>query len=129
MNRPLRPVPDPPTPDPSRPDPVVPVATPDGTGAVLVIDCDDCRFVGTSRCADCVVTHVLDLEPARPLVLVGDELDAVRRLSEAGLVPPTRFEARGPRAGPVERAAGVWLAVRSATMDACPPPVPAPPSS
>lgn len=96
MNLPLRLVPQPGEPA-DHPPPAAVGGDPqaDPRRPVLVIDCDECCFVDTPRCADCVVTHVLGAGPTRPLVLVGEELDAVRHLSEAGLVPPPRFRARG----------------------------------
>ena len=61
----------------------------DPTPAV-VIDCDSCRMHHTEACADCVVTF-LCREPAAESVVVDlAELETLRLLSDAGLVPGLR---------------------------------------
>lgn len=52
----------------------------------LRIACDECRWQGTHRCDDCVVSFILDREEG-PVVVDADEARAMRRLGEAGLVP------------------------------------------
>jgi hypothetical protein len=68
----------------------------------LTISCDDCRLDGTSACADCVVSFLLDDEPECELMRPGSqavivdaaEARAMRLLHSAGLVPTLRFERR-----------------------------------
>lgn len=59
----------------------------------MIIDCDMCAMEGTDACAGCVVTALID-ETTGPLRLVADEEEAIRNLSEAGLVAPIRLVPR-----------------------------------
>ena len=59
----------------------------------LVIDCDSCLARGPS-CAECMVTAIMGCEPTESqpgLRLRGDEINAMRALSEGGLLPPLRL--------------------------------------
>ncbi|MDO8361833.1 MAG: hypothetical protein Q7V88_02975 [Actinomycetota bacterium] len=58
--------------------------------STFIISCDTCVMSGTASCADCVVTHLLS--PARRERLEFDdaELNAVRLLAAAGMVPTLR---------------------------------------
>ncbi|HKH88677.1 MAG TPA: hypothetical protein VKA05_07630 [Acidimicrobiales bacterium] len=68
----------------------------------LTISCDECRLDGTSACEDCVVSFLLEAEPAsqplRPLtqavIVDAAEARAMKLLHSAGLVPTLRFERR-----------------------------------
>ncbi len=56
-------------------------------GEALHIDCDSCVMAGTDACDDCIVTFIVN-RPARDAVMVdGDQVDALHRLADAGLVP------------------------------------------
>ena len=59
----------------------------------LTIDCDDCALHDTDACDDCLVSHLLGPLPSR-FELDDDEARQVERLTEAGLVPPSRFAPR-----------------------------------
>jgi hypothetical protein len=61
----------------------------------LTIDCDDCRFQGSDVCADCVVTFLCDRAPEDAVVINVAEIQAVRLLSAAGLVPRLRHRRTG----------------------------------
>ena len=65
----------------------------DGAGD-LTIDCDCCTLRGTAACDDCVVSFLLDREPADAVVIDADEARAMRMLGRAGLVPTLRFSNR-----------------------------------
>lgn len=56
----------------------------------FVISCESCVMDGTTACADCVVSHLL--EPAQPqsFAFTAEELRAVELLAAAGLVPTLR---------------------------------------
>ena len=64
-------------------------------GRRYLIDCDDCCRQESSHCADCIVTHLTSppvsgvvLRPqTNAVVIEADELGALRRLRDAGLVP------------------------------------------
>jgi hypothetical protein len=60
----------------------------------LTIDCDCCTLRGTAACDDCVVSFLLDREPADAVVIDADEARAMRMLERAGLVPTLRFSSR-----------------------------------
>ena len=63
----------------------------------MIIDCDTCVMDGTSACADCIVPVLLAGTSGR--IKVGtEEEDALRYLSEAGLVAPLRLVRRAPDA-------------------------------
>jgi hypothetical protein len=57
---------------------------------VLRIDCDDCAMQGTDCCADCLVTFICSREPGEAVVVDVAEARALRRLSDAGLLPVSR---------------------------------------
>lgn len=59
----------------------------------LIIDCDECTHQHTATCADCVVTFICR-EPERAVVVDATERLALRRMSEAGLVPELRHRRR-----------------------------------
>jgi hypothetical protein len=60
---------------------------------VMIIDCDTCVMDGTSACADCIVPVLLAGTTGR-IEVGGDEEEALRNLSEAGLVAPLRLVPR-----------------------------------
>jgi hypothetical protein len=59
----------------------------------LIIDCDDCAHQHTDTCADCVVTFICS-EPSGAVVVDATERLALRRMSDAGLVPELRHRRR-----------------------------------
>jgi hypothetical protein len=59
-----------------------------GRSGPLVIDCDRCQMQHTSACDDCIVTFLCG-GPAP--VLEVDELAALRRMHDVGLVPRLRL--------------------------------------
>ena len=61
---------------------------------VRTIDCDDCLMQGTSTCADCVVTFIVNREPGDAVVVDASEERALRALADGGLVPLLRHEQR-----------------------------------
>jgi hypothetical protein len=82
-----------------RPDTVV---GPQSSPHPLVIDCDTCVMRHSDACADCVVSFLLDGEPAddhlgetTAVVLDLDEIRALKALGDAGLVPTLRHRASG----------------------------------
>ena len=56
----------------------------------MIIDCNDCAMQHTTTCDDCIVPMLLDLS-AGTAELTDSETEAVRHLSEAGLVSPIRL--------------------------------------
>ena len=61
----------------------------------MIIDCDTCVMDGTSACADCIVPLLLAGTSGR--IEVGtEEEEALRNLSDAGLVAPLRLVPRQP---------------------------------
>lgn len=60
----------------------------------LVVDCAACALQGTHACDDCLVTFVLDRPATGPVRLAAEDLDAVRVLTGAGLVPQLRLVQR-----------------------------------
>ena len=66
------------------------------TSFPLIIDCDTCTMRHTDACADCLVTHLLDGDPARTgLVIDAAEARAARLLNRAGLAPALRHRRAG----------------------------------
>jgi len=61
----------------------------------MIIDCDDCAMQHTSACSECVVSVLLH-QMGQPIVLSGDEQDALGNLAQAGLVAPLRLVPRQP---------------------------------
>jgi hypothetical protein len=61
---------------------------------VTVIECDDCRLVGTAACDDCVVTFLCGREADEAVVIDVAEARALRLLSQGGLVPGLRHRRR-----------------------------------
>jgi hypothetical protein len=59
----------------------------------FTIDCDRCVLQGTAACNGCLVSFVLDREPGDAVILDAEEARALRVLTDAGLVPSSRFEA------------------------------------
>jgi len=57
----------------------------------LTIDCDKCAVQYTVACDDCLVTHVIGREIGRPIEFASDEARVLKLLTEAGLVPVSRF--------------------------------------
>lgn len=57
----------------------------------IVISCDTCVRRNTDACRDCVVTFLLDSAATsadpEPVRFTVDEVDAIARLADAGLVP------------------------------------------
>jgi hypothetical protein len=62
----------------------------------LVIDCDECTMQHTTACDDCIVTFLCGPalrpmpQPVGAVEVRADELAALRRMHEAGLVPRLR---------------------------------------
>ena len=54
----------------------------------MLIDCDDCAMRETAACDDCVVTFLLG---EKPVDLSESHGEALRNLSDAGLVPKLRL--------------------------------------
>jgi hypothetical protein len=61
----------------------------------VIIDCDACVMDGTGACTDCIVPMLL-AGTGGPIRIGDDEEEALRNLSEVGLVSPVRLVARGP---------------------------------
>lgn len=57
----------------------------------LTIDCDACEMQYTDQCGDCLVSYLVGHEEGTPVLLDEDEKQAVDLLTDAGLVPPSRF--------------------------------------
>lgn len=72
---------------------------PDGSQPSLVIDCDDCSHLGTATCEDCVVSFFVGVPDAAAVVIDATEALAVRRLGQAGLLPPLRHDPRAQALG------------------------------
>ena len=53
----------------------------------ITIDCATCVMRDTPTCDDCVVTFLCDREPDEAVLLDLAELQALRRLAQAGLAP------------------------------------------
>ena len=64
---------------------------------VLRIDCAECVLEGTSACADCVVTWIVDREPGAAVEVDVGELAALRALARGGLTPGLRHRHRPAR--------------------------------
>ena len=62
----------------------------------LIIDCDECTHQHTATCSDCVVTFICSREPSQAVVVDATERLALRRMTEAGLIPDLRHV---PRSG------------------------------
>jgi hypothetical protein len=62
-------------------------------GVAITIECDRCVLLDTSACAGCLVSFVLDREPGDAVIIDANEARALRVLSDAGLVPASKFEA------------------------------------
>lgn len=58
----------------------------------ITIDCGSCTGRALDACGDCVVTFIMEREPDDAVIIDVAEARAMRRLGEAGLVPPLRFE-------------------------------------
>ena len=63
------------------------------TTSALTIECDRCVRRATSACAGCLVSFVLDRSPGDAVIIDADEARALRVLTDAGMVPRSRFEA------------------------------------
>ena len=61
----------------------------------MIIDCDLCVMDGTAACNDCIVP-VLLAGATGPIEVGDEEAEALRNLSEAGLVSPLRLVPRHP---------------------------------
>ncbi len=61
----------------------------------MIIDCDTCVMDGTSACADCIVPVLLAGTGGR-IEVDREEEEALRNLSDAGLVAPLRLVPRFP---------------------------------
>jgi hypothetical protein len=62
--------------------------------SVLTISCDDCALHATSACEDCVVSFLLDHDPADAIVIDAAEARAVRLLEGVGLLPGIKHQRR-----------------------------------
>ncbi|NND01146.1 MAG: hypothetical protein HKN91_00025 [Acidimicrobiia bacterium] len=56
----------------------------------MIIDCNECAMQHTSACSDCVV-NVLLHKMGEPVVLSGEEHQALGNLADAGMVAPLRL--------------------------------------
>ena len=65
---------------------------PDRSAPVVVIDCDMCALRHSDACDDCVVSYLVDHDPATPVVFGPQEQQAVELLADAGLIPRSKFE-------------------------------------
>ena len=65
---------------------------PSDPGPVVVIHCDMCVRQHSDECDDCVVSYLVDHDPAKPVVFGRQEQKAVELLADAGLIPRSRFE-------------------------------------
>jgi hypothetical protein len=59
---------------------------------VVTIDCEDCIRYQGDDCDDCVVSYLVDHDPATPVVFGPQEQKAVDLLADAGLIPRLKFE-------------------------------------
>jgi hypothetical protein len=64
------------------------------TPGCITIDCATCVMRDTPTCHDCVVTFLCDREPDEAVLLDLSELQALRRLAQAGLAPGLRHTPR-----------------------------------
>jgi hypothetical protein len=64
----------------------------------VIIDCDACAMDGTAACADCIVPMLLS-GSGGPTRIRDEEEEAIRNLSEVGLVSPIRLVPRGVERG------------------------------
>lgn len=62
-------------------------------GVAVTIECDRCALRATAACSGCLVSFVLDRSPGDAVIIDADEARALRVLTDAGLVPASRFEA------------------------------------
>lgn len=46
----------------------------------------------SDECDDCVVSYLVDHDPATPVMLDRQEQEAVELLADAGLIPRSKFE-------------------------------------
>jgi hypothetical protein len=60
----------------------------------ITIDCGTCVMRNTPTCDDCVVTFLCEREPDEAVLLDLSELQALRRLAQAGLAPGLRHTTR-----------------------------------
>ena len=60
----------------------------------LCIDCDSCQLQDSHHCDDCLVSYLVGHEAGEPVILDEEEQQAVELLTDAGLVPPSRFAER-----------------------------------
>lgn len=70
---------------------------PYGSGMTpLIIDCDECAHQHTDTCTECIVTFICSSEQGQAVVIDATERLAMRRMTEAGLLPDLRHV---PRSG------------------------------
>ena len=62
--------------------------------ATITIDCATCIMRESEACDDCVVTFLCDREPTEAVLLDLAEVQALRRLAQAGLAPRLRHTVR-----------------------------------
>jgi hypothetical protein len=67
----------------------------------FTIDCTTCLRQRSDSCDDCVVMFLTNREPDEAVVVDAAEFAALRRLSEAGLVPSLLHDT-GPTEGPAD---------------------------
>ncbi|HEV3213375.1 MAG TPA: hypothetical protein VGZ03_08280 [Acidimicrobiales bacterium] len=65
----------------------------DDEDVAITIECDRCALQGSSACRGCLVSFVLDRAPGDAVIIDADEARALRVLTDAGLLPASRFEA------------------------------------
>ena len=62
------------------------------TDPVMTIDCEQCVRRYSDECDDCVVSYLVDHDPAVPVAFGRQEQKAVDLLADAGLIPRSRFQ-------------------------------------
>lgn len=67
-----------------------PTTKPPSGPITTVISCDSCMLRQSAACADCLVTHVLQLDQRSTMDFTDVELRAVQLLAQAGMVPSLR---------------------------------------
>jgi len=65
-----------------------------GSDESLTISCDECVLEGTDACSDCIVSFLLERDPADAIVIDAAEARAMRMLEGIGLVPALRHTRR-----------------------------------
>ena len=61
------------------------------TESNLLIDCEKCVKQLSEHCEDCVVTFLCGEMESTAVVINLDEYRSIKKISDAGLVPPLRY--------------------------------------